>query len=130
MIVDTSALVALVLREPGHERIEAVLAAAEGTAIGAPALVELGIVLSVRLGRDARPVVSRLLKEASIVVLPFTEAHHSAAMSAWLRFGKGRHPAALNYGDCLSYAAAKVAGQPLLCVGEDFRRTDVEIVGL
>lgn len=59
--------------------------------------------------------------------MPFGEAHCAAAVDAWLQFGKGRHPAALNLGDCLAYAAARVGGQPLLCVGEDFPRTDLEL---
>ena len=60
-------------------------------------------------------------------MVPFGELHFGAAVEAWLRFGKGRHPAALNFGDCMSYAVAKVANTPLLFVGEDFPQTDIEI---
>lgn len=127
MIVDTSALVAIVFKEPGFDSLVDKLASASDAGIGAPTLVETGIVLSARLGRDARGLVARLLQEASIAVLPFTEAHFSAALEGWLRYGKGRHPAELNLGDCMSYAMARVAGQPLLCVGRDFDKTDVTV---
>ena len=73
----------------------------------------------------ARALLSRFLSEASAVVVPFGESHYSAALDAWLRFGKGRHTAALNFGDCLSYAVARLAGEPPLYVGEDFGLTDV-----
>ena len=93
-------------------------------AIGAAALLEAGIVLSARLNDDARGMLSRLLQESSITVLHVTDAHFGAAMDAWLRYGKGRHPASLNFGDCLSYAMSAVAGEPLLAVGKDFPLTD------
>ena len=72
-------------------------------------------------------MLSRFVTEASIVVVPFGDAHYSTAVDAWLRFGKGRHPASLNFGDCLSYAMAKVAERPLLCTGDDFVKTDLEL---
>ena len=65
-----------------------------------------------------------------MTVVQFGEAYYAAAVEAWLRFGKGRHPAQLNFGDCMSYAIAKVADQPLLCVGEDFIKTDLELVNI
>jgi ribonuclease VapC len=65
--------------------------------------------------------------ESTISAVPFGDAHYGTAVEAWLRFGKGRHPAGLNFGDCLSYATARLAGQPLLCTGEDFSKTDIEI---
>lgn len=124
MIVDSSALVAIVLREPGHESLLERLLQDPKPAIGAATLLEAGIVLYARLGTDARPLVTRLLHEGGIAILPVTDAHFGIAMDAWLRFGKGRHPAALNFGDCLSYATAIVADAPLLAVGDDFPRTD------
>jgi ribonuclease VapC len=127
MIVDTSAIVAIVLQEPGYEVLQDKLSRATATGIGAPTLTELGVVLSARLKQDARGLIARLLDSAGIQVVPFGEAHYTAAVGAWLRFGKGRHPAALNFGDCMSYAVASLAGQPLLCVGEDFARTDLEL---
>jgi ribonuclease VapC len=63
----------------------------------------------------------------NIEIVPFTDDHYGVAVDAWLRFGKGRHPAALKFGDCLTYAIAKVAMRPLLCTGDDFARTDLRL---
>lgn len=79
--------------------------------------------VSARMARDPR-------NEAEVEVLPFETEHWGAALEAFERFGKGRHPAALNFGDCLAYATARVRRQPLLCDGDDFSRTDLEIVPL
>ena len=125
MIVDSSAIVAIVFREPGFEAVVERLASAESAAAGAPTLAETGIVLSARLKRDARGLLERLLQEFGIQSVPFSEEHWRAAHDAFLRFGKGRHPARLNFGDCLSYATAKLADQPLLFVGGDFAKTDI-----
>ena len=125
MILDTSAVIAIVMREPGHEDLLAAIAADDSSAIGAATLAETAIVLSARLKSDARALLARFLSEASIAIVPFGESHYGAAVEAWLRFGKGRHPAALNFGDCLSYAVASLADEPLLFVGEDFARTDI-----
>lgn len=127
MIVDTSALVAVVFQEPGFESVLGKLSEAPRTGIGAPTLVESTIVLSARLDDDARGLMARLLQELGAVIVPFGEAHFGAALEAWLRYGKGRHPAALDFGDCLAYAVARVAGQPLLCVGDDFGKTDLDL---
>ena len=74
-----------------------------------------------------RGSLSRFIEENQIVVTPFTEAHYGIAVTAWLKYGKGRHPAVLNVGDCLSYAMAKAADMPLLCVGNDFSQTDLPL---
>lgn len=124
MILDTSSIVAILLKEPGFENLLQTITEGDA-AVGTATLTETAIVLSARLRRDARPVLSRFLTEASVAVVPFGEAHYSAATDAWLRFGKGRHPASLNFGDCLSYAVAKLADEPLVFVGDDFARTDV-----
>ncbi len=124
MMLDSSALVAIVLQEADADRLLARMRAATSVAIGAATLLECGIVLSARLHMDARGLLARLLQESGIAVIDVTEAHFGIAMEAWLRFGKGRHPAAINFGDCLSYAMATVAQMPLLCVGEDFPLTD------
>lgn len=126
MILDSSAVVAILLREPGYESLLAKLAAASGVGIGVPTLTETAIVLSARLEGDARGLLARFLTEASVVTVPFGDVHWGAAVDAWLKYGKGRHAAQLNFGDCLAYATAEVSGEPLLFVGEDFAQTDIE----
>lgn len=127
MILDSSALVAVLLREPGWQTLLARIAADETAAVGAPTLAETGLVLTARLGRDARRLLSAFVREAGITVLPFVEEHARVAVEAYARYGKGRHRAALNFGDCMTYAVARLAAQPLLCVGDDFPRTDMPI---
>ncbi len=127
MILDSSAILALFFREPGYEKLLHILSSAETVGIGAPTLVECGIVLSARMNMDARGLLARFLEEADVTVIPYTEAHYGLAIGAWLKYGKGRHPAALNFGDCLAYATARLAGMPLLCVGDDFPQTDLEL---
>jgi ribonuclease VapC len=95
--------------------------------IGAPSLVEAAIVLSHRLGPVAASLVERFLGELEVVVVPFDQRHWRVAIEASRRFGKGRHPAALNFGDCLAYATARVAAMPLLAIGEDFAKTDLAL---
>jgi ribonuclease VapC len=119
--------VAIALHEPASETLLERMAGARRIGIGAATLLEAGIVISSRTSSDARGMLSRLLLESGIEVLPVTDAHFGVAMDAWLRFGKGRHPAALNFGDCLAYATATLAREPLLCVGDDFPRTDCRL---
>ena len=126
MVLDSSAVVAIVLKEAGYQDLLAKIEAAPGVAIGAPTLVETLIVLTVRLRGEALLVAKELLLAAEAEVIPFSDDHSWVALRAYLRFGKGRHRAALNFGDCLSYATASVAGQPLLFVGDDFSRTDIQ----
>lgn len=127
MIVDSSAIVAIVLREPAWEDLVAKLGAAEVAGIGAPTLTETGLVLTARLGKNAGPLLSRFLQEFRLTLIPFGEEHWRAALDAYVRFGKGRHAANLNFGDCLTYATARLAGQPLLSVGTDFAKTDLPL---
>lgn len=127
MVLDTSAIVALLLAEPGYKALVAKIQTARILAAGSPTIVEAGMVLSSRLKRDARPELSEFLREAEVHVVAVGEDHWNTALSAFLRFGKGRHPAALNFGDCLAYATAVVANFPLLCVGDDFSRTDIRL---
>lgn len=125
MILDTSVLVAIALREPGYEELIEKLRSADALGISTPTLVEAGIVLSARLGIEPQAVLDRFLRDFGVVPVAFGERHWREAVDAFRRFGKGRHPASLNFGDCLSYAAARVAGHSLLFVGDDFDRTDV-----
>ena len=92
-----------------------------------PVRVEAGIVMASRTGPGGLSDLDGLLARAGARVLPFTEAHARAATQAFLRYGKGRHPAGLNFGDCMAYAVAQAEGKALLFTGEDFARTDVEV---
>jgi ribonuclease VapC len=128
VILDSSALVAMFTQESGHEGLIDAVAEAPAAGVGAPTLVEAGIVLSVRMRLDARPLLARFLHDFGIIVVPFGEDHWREALDAFNRFGKGKHPAGLNLGDCFSYAVAKLAEQPLLCIGDDFRKTDLTVL--
>lgn len=125
MIVDTSALIAITFAEPGHPDLITKLADTPAAGIGTPTLAETGLVLASRLGRDPRDLVIRLLDEFGIEQIPFGDQHWREAVDAFLRFGRGRHKARLNFGDCLTYAVARLANEPLLFVGEDFTQTDL-----
>ena len=125
MIVDTSALVAIVLREPGYERILDTLIAVD-TWIAAPTLVEAKVVLASRLGPAGPRRLGAILTRAAVEVADFDERQADAAVDAYRDFGKGAgHPARLNLGDTFSYALAYVRDEPLLYVGEDFSHTDI-----
>jgi len=126
VILDSSVVVAITLREPGYQELVSKLQSAETIGIGTPTLTEAGIVLSSRLGVEPQGLLDRFLRDFGVLPVAFGEQHWREALEAYRRFGKGRHPAALNFGDCLSYAAARLAGHPLLFVGEDFPRTDIE----
>ena len=126
MIVDSSALVAITFAEPGYQELVAKLAGAPSAGIGTPTLAETGVVLAARLGHDSRDLVIRLLDEFGIEEIPFGDRHWREAVDAYLRFGRGRHKARLNLGDCLTYAVARLANEPLLFVGDDFPETDLE----
>ena len=126
MIVDSSALIALIQNEPAAEQVATVLASCDAPVIGAPTLAETLVVLTARQGAVARTVFDRLRSEINLRIAEFGDDHAYAAQRAYLRYGRGRHPAGLNYGDCMSYAVASVAHQPLIAVGNDFPRTDLE----
>ena len=83
------------------------------------------VALSLKLKRDARPLLNEFLREAEVEIVPFTGEHADVATNAFLRYGKGRHPAGLNFGDSMAYAIARVSGFPLLCLGDDFAMTDL-----
>ena len=127
MILDTSAVVAIVFREPEENDFVHRIGAAATVGIGAPTLAEIAIVLAARLGRESQRLLSLFVERAGIVVVPFDSAHWQLAADAWLRYGRGRHPAGLNLGDCLAYATARLAGRSLLCKGDDFPKTDLAL---
>ena len=125
MVLDTSAIVAIHLKEPGFRQLIEKIDQASVIAVGVPTLLETTMVLSSRLSRDARVLVLSSLKRMNAELVPFTETHLDVATEAFLRFGRGRHPAGLNFGDCMAYATAAIAGLPLLYTGNDFARTDI-----
>jgi len=126
VIVDSSAVVAVLRREPRQEELAMKLEAAEVVAIGAPTLFETGMVVIGALGQRGRSLIAHFLEGFEVEVIPFRHSHWEAAVEAFHRYGKGHHPAALNYGDCMSYATARIADRPLLYVGDDFAKTDIE----
>lgn len=127
MILDTSAVLAIVFREPEAEELLGKIGAARTVGIGAPTLAEAAVVLAARVGQEGERLLGLLVERAGMVVVPFDGAHARVAADAWLRYGRGRHAASLNFGDCLAYATARLAGRPLLCKGDDFPRTDLAL---
>ena len=125
MTVDSSALVAVLFAEPGYLDLIDRMLAAEHVRIGAPTLVETSLVFAGRRRAKSAVEVEELVKELGITVVPFGEGEWRVAVDAFVRFGRGRHKASLNFGDCLAYACASVGGDSLLYVGEDFSHTDV-----
>jgi ribonuclease VapC len=126
MILDSSALVAILFKEPEAERLAATIRDTDATAIAAPTLLETAIVAEGRTLPGMAEKLDALMGTIRPEIVPFTAAHASLARDAWHRYGKGRHKAGLNLGDCFSYALAKERGQPLLFKGEDFAATDIE----
>jgi ribonuclease VapC len=125
MTLDSSALVAILFAEPGYlELVDAILAA-DVVRVGAPTLAETGLVLAGRRGSTVGRELDGLVRELGVTIVAFGEAEWQRALDAFNRYGRGRHAAALNFGDCLAYAMAAVAGDTLLFVGQDFGKTDI-----
>jgi ribonuclease VapC len=125
LVVDTSAILALLLDESSARGVERALRAAAAPVLSAASMVELGIVTSARLGSAGATAAQAVLDAGGVVTVPVDALIGEAATAAWWRFGKGRHPAGLNFGDCFAYATAQHYEVPLLCVGDDFGHTDV-----
>jgi ribonuclease VapC len=125
MVLDSSAIVAIYLREPGYERLIERIDAAEVVVIGVPTLLETIMLLTLRLDQDTRATVFAFLRRLEAEIVPLNQEHLDAATSAFIRYGRGRHTAALNYGDCMAYAVATVAGMTLLFSGGGFAETDI-----
>ncbi|MBY0335272.1 MAG: type II toxin-antitoxin system VapC family toxin [Acetobacteraceae bacterium] len=126
MIVDSSVLLAILLREDDAPRYVDALSGRQDSRLSAATLVEASMVAEGRAGRAAGVELERLVAEAEIEIVPFTAEHAALAREGWRRYGKGRHPAGLNLGDCFAYALAKARSEPLLYKGDDFARTDVK----
>jgi ribonuclease VapC len=127
VILDSSAIVAILLRQPGFEPLLEHVARTELTGVGTPTLAETGIVVEAKVGRAGRTLLARFIQESGLIAVPFGNDHWRAAVDAFARFGRGRHSAALNFGDCLAYATARMAGEPLLCLGDEFAKTDLAL---
>lgn len=125
MVLDTSALLAILFNEPEADLFEQLLLDDAVRLMAAPSIVEAGIVAESRAGDIGRSELDRLLHVLEIDVAPFTQDHVSAARYAFRTYGKGRHSAGLNFGDCFAYALSKISGEPLLFKGDDFAKTDV-----
>jgi ribonuclease VapC len=128
LVVGTSAAVAVILGEPGSAELAAHLEDALARLMSAAIRVELGIVIEARLWPVGQDVVDRFLRDAKIDIVPVDTDLAARAMSGWRRYGKGRHPAGLNFGDCFTYALAERTGHPVLCTGDDFVATDITVV--
>lgn len=127
MIVDPSAIAAILLREPEGERFRAVLEK-HGALMSAPSYLELAIVLASKGVSNVGPTLDAVLSGLGVEVAPFTPHQTRLAQEAHQRFGRGSgHPARLNFGDCITYALAKDLGEPLLYKGEDFGHTDLRL---
>jgi len=126
MIIDTSAMVAILYREPEAADFARLVHDAETCRISVANYVELSMVIESQLGADGMRQAEAFFRRAGIVVEPVTIEQGELARQAFLDFGKGRHKAGLNFGDCFSYALAKATGEPLLFKGADFSRTDIE----
>jgi len=125
MTLDSSALIAVLFGESGHLDLIDRILEADHVRVGAPTLAETSLVFAGRRQASGAAEVEELVRELAITVVPFGEAEWRVAVDAFVRFGRGRHKAALNFGDCLAYASAIVAGDSLLYVGDDFTHTDV-----
>jgi ribonuclease VapC len=128
MVIDSSALIALLLGEPETAAFVAAIATTSNRLISAGTYLETAIVMQARSGPEAHEKLDRLLAELSAVVVPFTRDHAVLALAAYRQYGKGSgHPAGLNFGECFTYALAKIHDEPVLFKGKDFSRTDLRI---
>jgi ribonuclease VapC len=127
MVIDTSAFVAVLLGEPERDRFIELLADAEDPLISAATLVEISIVMLAKTGPDGVSDLDELLAAAAVRCIAVDAVQADLARQAFARFGKGRAPAGLNYGDCFAYALARATERPLLFTGDDFTHTDIAI---
>ena len=128
MVIDSSAVIAILLWEAEAENIASILASSSKRLMSAFSVLESSIVIEARKGEAGGRELDLLLHRAAVDVVAVDSEQLQLAREAWRRFGKGRHPAALNIGDCCSYALAKQSGEPLLFKGNDFNKTDLLLV--
>jgi len=125
MVIDTSALIAVLLNEPGAPRISEAIELASVRLLSVANFLEAAMVIESRKGEAAGRELDLALYRATIEVVPVDQDQAEIARLAWRRYGKGRHAAGLNYGDCFAYALARQRRLPLLFRGDDFARTDI-----
>lgn len=128
MVLDTSALLVILLDEPESPAFRNAIEEDPVRLLSAPSLLEAALVVEARFGEAGGRELDLLIHKAEIQVVVFDADQAELARDAWRQFGRGRHPAGLNFGDCFSYALAKVSGEPLLYKGGDFSLTDVSPV--
>ena len=126
MIIDSSAVCAILFNEPDAERFAGAIAAADVRRMSAASFLETSMVVESRNGLVAGDQLDVLIEREAIEIVPVTSEQAMTARRAWRRFGKGNHPAALNLGECLAYALSEATGEPLLYKGGDFSQTDIE----
>jgi ribonuclease VapC len=127
MVLDTSALIALLLGEPNAPRLAAAVQGSPARSVSVASMLETSLVMQARVGEQGDLEVDALVRDLELDVVPVDADQLRLARDAAVRFGKGRHPAGLNYGDLFSYALAASLGQPLLCTGGDFAQTDIAL---
>ncbi len=127
MVLDTSAIMAMLLGEPSSEQLIAAVESDPRRLVSAATVVEASLVMLGRYGEAGEPLLDRLFRSLGATVVPVDEEQVALARDAALRYGRGRSPASLNFGDCFSYALAVASDEPLLFVGDDFSKTDVEV---
>lgn len=128
MVVDSSILIAILLNETDAAQYAQILLETDSLYISAVSVVEASMVIEYKKGNVGADKFDELLKLIAPVVIAFDQEQAQLARQAWRQFGKGRHPAKLNFGDCCSYAAARYTDQPLLFKGNDFNQTDIPSV--
>jgi ribonuclease VapC len=127
VVIDTSAVLAIFLAEPERQRFLDLILQAGKRTMSAASVLETGIVLESKRGESAGREFDLFLVRTNITIVPVDAEQIDIARSAWRSFGKGRHPAGLNYGDCFTYALARSTGEPLLAKGRDFGLTDIDL---
>jgi ribonuclease VapC len=128
VVIDSSAVTAILLGEAEALALSQAIASDPRRLVSAFTVLEAGIVVEARKGPAAGREMDLLLHRCRADIVPLTESQAEIARAAWRRFGKGRHPAGLNIGDCAAYALSRTSGEPLLCKGDDFPKTDVKLV--
>ena len=130
MVIDTSTLVAILTQEKDAAQLASAIEGDEMRFISAATLTEASIVVTAMFGEQGGADLDEMIEQMEVEVVPLTEDHARLAREAYVRYGKGRHPAKLNFGDCFPYALAKATGHPLLFKGNDFSQTDIEVVAV